>query len=243
MTLNKGACLYEGKAKRIYATEYPDQYWVEYKDDATAFNGEKKDVLQGKGRLNNEISSLIFSLLKQDGIDSHFIKRISENEQLVKKVEIVPLEVVVRNIAAGSLVKRLGMERGTVFPEPVLEFYYKDDSLGDPLVNNEHIRVMELAAEEELETMKEIALKVNEKLKVIFSAIGTSLVDFKLEFGRDAEGRILLADEISPDTCRLWDEETGESLDKDLFRFGTGNLQDGYETILKRLGSVDTCSK
>nr|WP_088036143.1 phosphoribosylaminoimidazolesuccinocarboxamide synthase [Evansella clarkii] len=241
--MNKGACLYEGKAKRIYATEYPDQYWVEYKDDATAFNGEKKDVLQGKGRLNNEISSLIFSLLKQDGIDSHFIKRISENEQLVKKVEIVPLEVVVRNIAAGSLVKRLGMERGTVFPEPVLEFYYKDDSLGDPLVNNEHIRVMELAAEEELETMKEIALKVNEKLKVIFSAIGTSLVDFKLEFGRDAEGRILLADEISPDTCRLWDEETGESLDKDLFRFGTGNLQDGYETILKRLGSVDTCSK
>ncbi|WP_420841242.1 phosphoribosylaminoimidazolesuccinocarboxamide synthase [Evansella clarkii] len=243
MTLNKGACLYEGKAKRIYATEYPDQYWVEYKDDATAFNGEKKDVLQGKGRLNNEISSLIFSLLKQDGIDSHFIKRISENEQLVKKVEIVPLEVVVRNIAAGSLVKRLGMERGTVFPEPVLEFYYKDDSLGDPLINNEHIKVMELAAEEELETIKQIALKVNEKLKVIFSAIGTSLVDFKLEFGRDAEGRILLADEISPDTCRLWDEETGESLDKDLFRFGTGNLQDGYETILKRLGSVDTCSK
>jgi phosphoribosylaminoimidazole-succinocarboxamide synthase len=243
ITLNKGACLYEGKAKRIYATEYPDQYWVEYKDDATAFNGEKKDVLQGKGRLNNEISSLIFSLLKQDGIDSHFIKRISENEQLVKKVEIVPLEVVVRNIAAGSLVKRLGMERGTVFPEPVLEFYYKDDSLGDPLINNEHIKVMELAAEEELETMKQIALKVNEKLKVIFSAIGTSLVDFKLEFGRDAEGRILLADEISPDTCRLWDEETGESLDKDLFRFGTGNLQDGYETILKRLGSVDTCSK
>nr|WP_078592556.1 phosphoribosylaminoimidazolesuccinocarboxamide synthase [Evansella clarkii] len=241
--MNKGACLYEGKAKRIYATEYPDQYWVEYKDDATAFNGEKKDVLQGKGRLNNEISSLIFSLLKQDGIDSHFIKRISENEQLVKKVEIVPLEVVVRNIAAGSLVKRLGMERGTVFPEPVLEFYYKDDSLGDPLINNEHIKVMELAAEEELETIKQIALKVNEKLKVIFSAIGTSLVDFKLEFGRDAEGRILLADEISPDTCRLWDEETGESLDKDLFRFGTGNLQDGYETILKRLGSVDTCSK
>ncbi|UTR08815.1 phosphoribosylaminoimidazolesuccinocarboxamide synthase [Evansella sp. LMS18] len=241
--MNKGACLYEGKAKRIYATEHPEQFWVEYKDDATAFNGEKKDVLQGKGRLNNEISSLIFTLLKQDGIDSHFIKRISENEQLVKKVEIVPLEVVVRNIAAGSLVKRLGLERGTIFPEPVLEFYYKDDSLGDPLINNEHIRVMELAAEEELETMKQIALKVNEKLKVIFSAIGTSLVDFKLEFGRDAEGRILLADEISPDTCRLWDEETGESLDKDLFRFGTGNLQDGYETILKRLGSVDTCSK
>jgi phosphoribosylaminoimidazole-succinocarboxamide synthase len=243
IALNKGACLYEGKAKRIYATEHPEQFWVEYKDDATAFNGEKKDVLQGKGRLNNEISSLIFTLLKQDGIDSHFIKRISENEQLVKKVEIVPLEVVVRNIAAGSLVKRLGLERGTIFPEPVLEFYYKDDSLGDPLINNEHIRVMELAAEEELETMKQIALKVNEKLKVIFSAIGTSLVDFKLEFGRDAEGRILLADEISPDTCRLWDEETGESLDKDLFRFGTGNLQDGYETILKRLGSVDTCSK
>lgn len=241
--MNKGACLYEGKAKRIFETEESATLWVEYKDEATAFNGEKKEVLAGKGRLNNEISSLIFSLLKQEGVQSHFIEKLSETEQLVKKVEIVPLEVVVRNIAAGSLVKRLGFERGTVFPQPILEFYYKDDDLGDPLINEEHIRVMELAAPEELDVIKEIALKVNERLIELFKKIDTKLVDFKLEFGRDETGSILLADEISPDTCRLWDEKTGESLDKDLFRLQIGSLQDGYETILKRLGSVDTCSK
>lgn len=241
--MEKGACLYEGKAKRIYETDQPDVLWVAYKDDATAFNGEKKDVLEGKGRLNNEISSLIFSLLKQDGIESHFIERLSESEQLVKKVDIVPLEVVVRNIAAGSLVKRLGIERGTVFSSPVVEFYYKDDSLGDPLINEEHIRVMEIASAEELKAMKDAALAVNERLITMFGKINTQLIDFKLEFGRTADGTILLADEISPDTCRLWDKETGESLDKDLFRFQQGSLQEGYETILKRLGSVEACTK
>ncbi|MBU9721250.1 MULTISPECIES: phosphoribosylaminoimidazolesuccinocarboxamide synthase [Bacillaceae] len=235
-TLTKGECLYEGKAKRIYATEEPEVLWVEYKDDATAFNGEKKDVLEGKGLLNNEISSIIFSRLKEVGIDSHFIKRLSSNEQLVQKVEIVPIEVVVRNVAAGSLVKRLGIERGTAFSPAILEFYYKDDDLGDPLMTEEHIRVMELATPEELAQIKEIALHVNDRLKEIFKDIGIQLVDYKLEFGRDHTGEILLADEISPDTCRLWDEKTGESFDKDLFRFEQGNLQDGYTTILSRLG-------
>ncbi|SDX96455.1 phosphoribosylaminoimidazole-succinocarboxamide synthase [Evansella caseinilytica] len=234
--MEKGACLYEGKAKRIYQTEQPDVLWVEYKDDATAFNGEKKAVLEGKGVLNNEISSLIFSQLKDAGIDSHFIEKLSANEQLVKKVEIIPLEVVVRNVAAGSLVKRLGMERGTVLTSPILEFYYKDDALGDPLINEEHIRALTLASVEELETIKASALQVNEQLLTLFKEIGIQLVDFKLEYGRDRTGAVLLADEISPDTCRLWDEKTGTSFDKDLFRFQLGSLQEGYETILTRLG-------
>ncbi|MDG5785931.1 phosphoribosylaminoimidazolesuccinocarboxamide synthase [Evansella sp. AB-P1] len=234
--MEKGACLYEGKAKRIYETEQPEVLWVEYKDDATAFNGEKKDVLEGKGRLNNEISSLIFTQLKKEGIESHFIERLSSNEQLIKKVEIVPLEVVVRNVAAGSLVKRLGLERGQVFSPPIVEFYYKDDALGDPIMTEEHIRVMNLATTDEVAQLKEMALKVNEQLKQLFKNIGIQLVDFKLEFGRDHTGSLLLADEISPDTCRLWDEKTGESFDKDLFRFQLGSLQDGYETILTRLG-------
>ncbi|MBU9710697.1 phosphoribosylaminoimidazolesuccinocarboxamide synthase [Evansella tamaricis] len=241
--MKKGACLYEGKAKRIYSTDEHEVLWVEYKDDATAFNGEKKDVLEGKGVLNNEISSLLFSKLKEAGIQSHFIEKLSSNEQLVKRVEIVPIEVVVRNIAAGSLVKRLGIERGTEFNPAILEFYYKDDSLGDPLFTEEHIRVMELASVEELSEIREIALHVNEQLKVIFETIGVQLVDFKLEFGREQSGAILLADEISPDTCRLWDIKTGESFDKDLFRFEQGNLQDGYTTILSRLGGINSCSK
>ncbi|MFA9558430.1 phosphoribosylaminoimidazolesuccinocarboxamide synthase [Evansella sp. AB-rgal1] len=236
--MNKGACLYEGKAKRIYETEQPEVLWVEYKDDATAFNGEKKDVLEGKGRLNNEISSLIFTQLKQEGIDSHFIERLSTNEQLVKKVSIVPVEVVVRNVAAGSLVKRLGIERGTVFAPPIVEFYYKDDDLGDPIMTEEHIRVMNIATHEEVAQLKDMALKVNDHLIQLFKKINIQLIDFKLEFGRDNTGAILLADEISPDTCRLWDETTGESLDKDLFRFQLGSLQEGYETILTRLGGL-----
>ncbi|ADU28698.1 phosphoribosylaminoimidazolesuccinocarboxamide synthase [Evansella cellulosilytica] len=236
--MQKGACLYEGKAKRIYKTETPGVLWVEYKDDATAFNGEKKDVLTGKGRLNNEISSLIFTQLKQEGIDSHFIERLSSNEQLIKEVEIVPIEVVVRNVAAGSLVKRLGIERATAFNPPIVEFYYKDDALGDPIITDEHVRVMNLASKEEVDQLKDMALQVNEHLKQMFKKVGIQLVDFKLEFGRDQTGAILLADEISPDTCRLWDEETGESFDKDLFRFQLGNLQDGYETILTRLGGL-----
>lgn len=228
-------CLYEGKAKRIFTTDDPDVLRIAYKDDATAFNGEKKDVLEGKGRLNNEISSLIFERLRDAGVESHFVKRLSETEQLVRHVEIVPLEVVVRNIAAGSLVKRTGLARGTRIPKPIVEFYYKDDELGDPLLNDAHIAALELAEPDELETMTAMALRVNEELQTVFQEAGIDVVDFKLEFGRK-NGEILLADEISPDTCRLWDKETGESFDKDLFRFQQGNLQDGYEAILQRLG-------
>ncbi|RKL67181.1 phosphoribosylaminoimidazolesuccinocarboxamide synthase [Salipaludibacillus neizhouensis] len=234
--MEKRGCLYEGKAKRIYETDKPEVLWVEYKDDATAFNGVKKDVLTGKGRLNNEISSVIFSLLAREGIKSHFIERLSETEQLIRKVTIIPIEVVVRNIAAGSLVKRLGLTRGQRFDQPIVEFYYKDDELGDPLMNEEHIRVMGLATEDEVASLKEKALEVNEHLIELFKKIDVDLVDFKLEFGRDISGKVLLADEISPDTCRLWDSKTGDSFDKDLFRFGQGNLQEGYETILARLG-------
>ncbi|NJP38407.1 phosphoribosylaminoimidazolesuccinocarboxamide synthase [Alkalicoccus luteus] len=229
------ACLYEGKAKRIFETEDPDVLRIAYKDDATAFNGEKKEVLTGKGRLNNEISSLIFERLQEEGIASHFIRRLSDTEQLVHPVEIVPLEVVVRRIAAGSIVKRTGLERGTIMDPPVVECYYKDDALGDPLLNDEHIRLLQLAKPAELDTMKQLALRVYDVLSKLFDRAGITLVDFKLEFGRRS-GEILLADEISPDTCRLWDKETGASFDKDLFRFGQGDLQTGYETILSRLG-------
>ncbi|WP_416148737.1 phosphoribosylaminoimidazolesuccinocarboxamide synthase [Salipaludibacillus sp. HK11] len=234
--MEKKTCLYEGKAKRIYETEKPEVLWVEYKDEATAFNGEKKDVLVGKGRLNNEISSLIFSTLAKQGIKSHFIERLSETEQLIRKVSIIPIEVVVRNVAAGSLVKRLGLTRGQIFSQPIVEFYYKDDELGDPLMNDEHVRAMQLATDKEVQLLKEKALAVNEQLIPLFERIDVQLIDFKLEFGRDASGKVLLADEISPDTCRLWDKETGKSFDKDLFRFGQGNLQEGYETIFSRLG-------
>jgi len=234
--VEKKGCLYEGKAKLIYETEKSEVLWVKYKDDATAFNGEKKDVLVGKGRLNNEISALIFSMLAKQGIKSHFIERLSETEQLIKKVSIIPIEVVVRNVAAGSLVKRLGLTRGQTFSEPIVEFYYKDDELGDPLMNDEHVRAMQLATGEEVQSLKKKAKAVNEQLIPLFDRIGVQLIDFKLEFGRDASGNVLLADEISPDTCRLWDKETGESFDKDLFRFGQGNLQQGYETIFARLG-------
>ncbi|PRO66256.1 phosphoribosylaminoimidazolesuccinocarboxamide synthase [Alkalicoccus urumqiensis] len=227
--------LYEGKAKRIYETDEPGVLRVVYKDDATAFNGEKKEVLQGKGKLNNEISSRLFQQLKAHGVDSHFVSQVSELEQLVRSVDIIPLEVVVRNIACGSLVKRTGMERGTKLAAPIVEFYYKDDALGDPLVNRSHIQAMHLAEEAEVNQLQEKALRVNEVLVPYFAERGVDLVDFKLEFGRTAEGTILLADEISPDTCRFWDQASGESLDKDLFRFSSGNLQEGYAQLLERL--------
>ena len=231
-------CLYEGKAKRIYTTNQEGIFRVAYKDDATAFNGEKMEVLEGKGRLNNEISSLIFTMLHEKGVDNHFVERVSETEQLVRQVTIVPIEVVVRNIAAGSLVKRYGIERGREMEPPLVEWYFKDDELGDPLMTDDHIRVMDLATREELAKMKVMALQVNAVLKPFFKEAKVDLIDFKLEFGKTAEGDILLADEISPDTCRLWDEETGESLDKDLFRFNQGNLQEGYEQLLQRLGGT-----
>ncbi|MDQ0272941.1 phosphoribosylaminoimidazolesuccinocarboxamide synthase [Cytobacillus purgationiresistens] len=234
--MEKGALLYEGKAKMVYTTDEASVVWIEYKDAATAYNGEKKASINGKGRLNNEITSLLFSKLKELGIDSHFIKRISEHEQLVKKVDIIPLETVVRNYSAGSFSKRLGIEEGKPLPRAIVEFYYKDDALGDPLLTEDHIEVMALASKEEVAVLKEKALQVNEVLSEFFEELGIRLVDFKLEFGKDETGAILLADEISPDTCRFWDIETNEKLDKDVFRRDLGSLTDAYENILARLG-------
>lgn len=228
--------LYEGKAKRIFRTEDEQIVLIAYKDSATAFNGQKKADITGKGRLNNEITSLLFLKLKEQGIESHFIERISETEQLVKRVEIIPLEVVVRNIAAGSLSKRLGIEEGKELTKPLVEFYLKNDDLGDPLLTNDHIDELNIATKEELTVLKEKALKINTVLSSFFNELGINLIDFKLEFGKDAEGSILLADEISPDTCRLWDKKTNEKLDKDVFRRDLGSLTEAYETILARLG-------
>ncbi|MFP3916418.1 phosphoribosylaminoimidazolesuccinocarboxamide synthase [Lysinibacillus telephonicus] len=234
--MNKGQLLYEGKAKRLYATEQEDILFVEYKNSATAFNGEKKAEIEGKGVLNNRITTLIFEKLREYGIDSHFVERISEHEQLVRKVDIIPIEVVVRNIAAGSLAKRLGVEEGTPLKRTIVEFYYKDDALGDPFINNDHIDILGIATKEEVQSLYELGLKVNNVLQPIFEEVGVILVDFKLEFGRDKNGNILLADEISPDTCRLWDAETKQKLDKDVFRRDLGSLTQSYEIILARLG-------
>ena len=234
----KGDLLYEGKAKRLYATENEEVLYVTYKDSATAFNGEKKAEINGKGILNNKITTILFEQLKKYGIESHFIEQLSENDQLVKKVEIIPLEVVVRNIAAGSLSKRLGLEEGTALKHPIVEFYLKDDELGDPLLTNAHLDLLEIASSEEIDTLQTMALKVNQVLLPIFSDIGVTLVDFKLEFGKTADGSILLADEISPDTCRLWDKETNQKLDKDVFRRNLGSLTEVYEIILSRLGGL-----
>ncbi|OIK16764.1 phosphoribosylaminoimidazolesuccinocarboxamide synthase [Bacillus sp. MUM 116] len=228
--------LYEGKAKRIYKTENEQVVLVEYKNSATAFNGQKKADIAGKGRLNNEITSLLFLKLKEQGIDSHFIERVSEIEQLVKKVEIIPLETVVRNVAAGSFSKRLGVEEGAPLKAPIVEFYLKNDELGDPLVTNDHILELNLATEEEIKVLRKKALEVNAVLSSFFEELGIRLIDFKLEFGKDADGHILLADEISPDTCRLWDKETNKKLDKDVFRRDLGSLTDAYEIILAKLG-------
>jgi phosphoribosylaminoimidazole-succinocarboxamide synthase len=236
--MQKLELLYEGKAKQIYRTEQDDIVWVTYKDSATAFNGEKKATITGKGRLNNEITSLLFKKLKDAGIPSHFIEKVSATEQLVQKVSIIPLEVVVRNITAGSLSKRLGMDEGIQLEQPIVEFYYKDDALGDPLVTEDHIRILHVSSPEQLQTLRRLALQVNDVLTAHFASCQVRLVDFKLEFGLTKEGEILLADEISPDTCRLWDLESNERFDKDVFRRDLGNLIDAYEEILKRLGGV-----
>ena len=234
--MNKGQLLYEGKAKRLYATEDSNILFVAYKDSATAFNGEKKEEIAGKGVLNNRITTLIFEKLKSNGIASHFVKRISDHEQLVRKVEIIPIELVVRNIAAGSLAKRLGLEEGTPLKRPIVEYYYKNDDLGDPHISTEHIDVLGIATPEEVQALYDGGLRVNEVLRPMFADIGVELIDFKLEFGRDAEGNVLLADEISPDTCRLWDAKTKQKLDKDVFRRNLGSLTEVYEIILTRLG-------
>lgn len=234
--MNKGQLLYEGKAKRLYTTEDEQVLFVEYKDSATAFNGEKKEEIAGKGVLNNRITTLIFEKLQANGIASHFVEQLSDTEQLVRKVDIIPIEVVVRNVAAGSLAKRIGYEEGVVLPRPIVEFYYKDDVLGDPFITTEHIDVLGIATKEEVTALYTSALQVNDVLRPIFDEVGVRLIDFKLEFGRDADGNVLLADEISPDTCRLWDANTGQKLDKDVFRRDLGSLTEVYEIILQKLG-------
>ena len=236
--MEKGQLLYEGKAKRLYATEDINILFVAYKDSATAFNGEKKAEIDGKGLLNNRITSLIFGKLAEEGIVSHFVKQISDTEQLVRKVDIIPIEVVVRNIAAGSLAKRLGFEEGTPLKRPIVEFYYKDDNLGDPMITTEHIDILGIATEYEVQELYTKALQVNEVLKPMFADVGVELIDFKLEFGRTSEGEVLLADEISPDTCRLWDAKTKQKLDKDVFRRDLGSITEVYEIILKKLGGT-----
>jgi phosphoribosylaminoimidazole-succinocarboxamide synthase len=241
--MEKGTLLYEGKAKQIFATQDEDVVWIQYKNSATAFNGEKKADIDGKGVLNNKISSLLFSKLAEKGIQSHFIKQLSDDEQLVKRVRIIPLEVVVRNVIAGSLSKRLGKEEGTPLQKPIIEFYYKDDDLGDPLITDDHIDYLEIASREERAEIRTMALGVNEVLQGIFKEAGVTLVDFKLEFGKDRNGEILLGDEISPDTCRLWDAETNQKLDKDVFRRDIGSLTEVYSIILERLGGNKLCTK
>lgn len=233
--MEKREMLYEGKAKQLFATEDSEVVWVQYKDSATAFNGVKKSEIAGKGTLNNQITSLIFEKLKEENIPSHFIKKLSDTEQLVKKVSIIPLEVVVRNYAAGSFSKRVGIEEGTPLKKPLVEFYYKDDDLGDPLLTLDHIEELELASTEEVAILKEKALEVDRVLTAFFKELGIKLIDFKLEFGKTSDGTILLADEISPDTCRLWDAKTNEKMDKDVFRRDLGSLTDAYEKILAKL--------
>lgn len=226
--------LYEGKAKKVYKTDMEDRCIVEYKDDATAFNGLKKGTIIGKGVVNNKVSNHLFGLLERSGIDTHYIEEISDRETIVKKVEIIPVEVIVRNIAAGSLSKRLGIPEGTVLKRTVLEFCYKNDDLGDPMVNEYHIYAMDLATPEEIKTISQMAFKVNDLLRDYLKDLKIDLIDFKLEFGR-FKGGIVLADEISPDTCRFWDSTTGEKLDKDRFRRDLGNVEEAYQEILNRL--------
>lgn len=234
--MQKQELLYEGKAKKIYATTDKEMVWVDYKDDATAFDGKKKGHIRGKGELNNRISGLFFRYLEEKGLATHYVKQLSPTEQLVKHVTILPIEVVVRNIAAGSLAKRLGLEEGTALRHPVVETYYKDDDLGDPLINDAHISVLQLATPAQVREMKQQALKVNDLLTSYLHERRVLLVDFKLEFGVNASGELLLADEISPDTCRFWDAETKEKLDKDRFRRDMGNVKEAYEEMFARLG-------
>ena len=227
--------LYEGKAKNVFATDDPQLLIVDYKDDATAFNGLKKGTISGKGVINNRMSNLLMQKLEKAGIPTHFVEELSERETLVKKVDIVPLEVIIRNIAAGSFSKRYGVEEGVVFDEPTIEFSYKNDELGDPLINDYHALALKLATKEEIETIKKYAFGVNDYLKAFWAECGVTLVDFKLEFGKIADGSIVLADEISPDTCRLWDSKTNEKLDKDRFRRDMGGVEDAYAEIMDRL--------
>lgn len=227
--------LYEGKAKKVFETDNPEILMVSYKDDATAFNGLKKGTIVGKGVINNKMSNLLMQKLESQGIPTHFVKELNDRETLVKKVKILPLEVIIRNIAAGSFSKNYGVPEGQVFTSPTIEFSYKNDELGDPLCNSYHAIALGLCSKEEIETVKTYAFKINELLKDFWSKCGVTLVDFKIEFGRMSDGTIILADEISPDTCRLWDSKTGEKLDKDRFRRDLGGVEDAYNEVMKRL--------
>ena len=232
----KKELLYEGKAKRIYLTDKEDEVICEYKDALTAFNGEKASSEVGKGALNLAITTLIFEALQKNGIPTHLISKLSDTEQLVKKCDIILIEVVVRNIVAGSLAKRLGLNEGEKLPFTLIEFYYKKDELNDPLINDEHCMILNLVDDKkELDTLREYGLKVNKFLVDFFDQAGMTLVDFKIEFGKDKDGNIILADEITPDSCRLWDKETGKKMDKDIFRQDLGDLMSAYKEVLKRI--------
>ena len=227
--------IYEGKAKKVYSTEDPNLVIVDYKDDATAFNGLKKGTIVGKGVINNQMTNRLMAKMEKAGIPTHFVEELGEREIVVKKVSIVPLEVIIRNISAGSFAKHYGVEEGIVFDAPTIEFSYKNDDLGDPLINEYHALALKLASKEEIEQIKKYAFAVNDVLKAFWSECGVTIVDFKLEFGRTSDGTIVLADEISPDTCRLWDSKTHEKLDKDRFRRDMGGVEDAYSEIMRRL--------
>ncbi|MBR2594065.1 MAG: phosphoribosylaminoimidazolesuccinocarboxamide synthase [Firmicutes bacterium] len=227
--------IYEGKAKKVYSTDDPELLIVSYKDDATAFNGLKKGTIAGKGVINNKMSNLMMQYLEKKGVPTHFVEELSDRDTLVKKVSIVPLEVIVRNISAGSFSQRYGVDEGIVFDEPTIEFSYKNDELGDPLINEYHAKALKIATEKEIETIKKYAFKINDELKNFWKGCGITLVDFKLEFGKLSDGSIVLADEISPDTSRLWDSETGMKLDKDRFRRDLGGVKEAYGEVMKRL--------
>lgn len=234
--MEKLEMLYEGKAKKVFKTDDPELYIVDYKDDATAFNGEKKGQISGKGSINNRMTNFLLGLMEKAGVPTHLVKELSDRETLVKKVTIVPLEVIVRNIAAGSFSKRFGVEEGTVLQNPTLEFCLKDDALGDPMIGEYHITALGLATREEIDEIAAMTFKVNEVLIEYFKSIGIRLVDFKIEFGKTSDGKIILADEISPDTCRLWDIKTNKKLDKDRFRRDLGNVEEAYNEVFGRLG-------
>ena len=233
--MNKIEQLYEGKAKKVYSTEDPNVVIVSYKDDATAFDGLKKGTITGKGAINNRMTNNLMRRLEEKGVPTHYVEELSDRETAVKKVSIVPLEVIVRNISAGSFAKRYGVEEGIVFDEPTFEFSYKNDDLGDPLINDYHALALGLATEAEINEIKAMAFKVNEVMKDYFDHLNVTLVDFKLEFGKTPDGKIILADEISPDTCRLWDKTTGEKLDKDRFRRDLGGVEEAYQEIMRRV--------
>jgi len=233
--MKKKELLYEGKAKKVYTTDQEALLIVEYKDDATAFNGEKKGSIAKKGIVNNVLSNHLMKMLEAEGIPTHYIEELNQRETVVKKVQIIPLEVIVRNIAAGSLSRRLGVEEGTVMKRTVLEFSYKNDDLGDPMVNEDHIYALELATKEDVAIMRKYAFKINDLLIAYLKKVGITLVDFKIEFGKTKDGTLILADEISPDTCRFWDSQTGKKLDKDRFRQDLGHVEEVYQEVMNRL--------